>query len=51
VFLYNFVDVIPVTKLGFFCNDATIQYPYHNSSVHSKVNIALAFVTMIFTVS
>ena len=39
---------IPVTERGFFCNDKTIRYPYHDSTVTSYALYSFLIPTILF---
>ncbi|CAK8680760.1 phospholipid phosphatase 2-like [Clavelina lepadiformis] len=47
LWVYNLLDVVPLTRLGFFCNDDGIRYPYHPSSVSSAAMMVSGFVIML----
>ncbi|XP_060601612.1 phospholipid phosphatase 1-like, partial [Ruditapes philippinarum] len=45
ILAFNIIDVEPLWKRGFFCNDETIQYPYKDDTV-SKTLVAIIFVVV-----
>nr|CAB3265054.1 lipid phosphate phosphohydrolase 1 [Phallusia mammillata] len=50
LWVYNLLDVVPLTMNGFFCSDITIRFPYRNSTLSSTLLFVSGCGFMLITV-